>query len=191
MVLLYAPFSVDRRFFVPAVPLLLIPCALGIERAESWLARRSSGARARRTAEVALALLVVLAIAYAFGPGSGFEHAPEARRAGEWLRRAESPAAQGSAVRPVAPRPIVMARKPWVAFYAGGLIATLPDLPPDSLVALARARHADVLVADERSASADRPRLAPLVDGAARPAGLVAIHREIGPPPLVLYSPLR
>jgi hypothetical protein len=73
-----------------------------------------------------------------------------------------------------------------VAFYSGGLIAALPDVPADSLVAIARARGA-VLVADERSARSDRPALEPLLDPASAPAGLRAIHREPGPPPLVLY----
>jgi hypothetical protein len=59
---------------------------------------------------------------------------------------------------------------------------------PDSLLALARARQA-VLVADERSAHADRPRLLPLLDPAPAPAGWLALHREAGPPALVLYAP--
>ena len=183
MPLLYAPFSVDRRFFVPAVPLLLIACAAGIERGESWLARRAgSAARARRGVNAALAVIVALAVGYAFTKGSGFDQAPEHRRAGEWLgRNPEAGTAGGE-------RPIVMSRKPWVAFYSGGLIAALPDTAPDSLVALARARGA-FLVADERSARSDRPRLAPLLDASGPPAGLTAIHREPGPPSLVLYRP--
>jgi 4-amino-4-deoxy-L-arabinose transferase-like glycosyltransferase len=181
---LYAPFSVDRRFFAPAVPLLLVACAAGIERGESWLARRAgSAARARRGVNAALAVIVTLAVVYAFTKGSGFDQAPEHRRAGEWLAR------NGASAATKGERPIVMSRKPWVAFYSGGLIAALPEVAPDSLVALARARGA-LLVADERSARSDRPRLAPLLDAGEPTAGLTAIHREPGPPSLVLYRPL-
>jgi hypothetical protein len=84
-----------------------------------------------------------------------------------------------------------MSRKPWVAFYSGGLIATLPDVPPDSLVALARAKGVGVLVADGRSARSDRPRLESLLDPTRAPASLSVLHQEAGPPPLVLYRPAR
>jgi hypothetical protein len=199
MPLLYAPFSVDRRFFVPAVPVLLIACAAGIERIESWFApgargadRGRSPATARRVVNAALALLVVLSIAYTFVKGAGFDHAPEHRLAGEWLRRnyRNTSAMEGGTETPLE-RPAVMSRKPWVAFYSGGLIATLPDAPPESLLAVARAKGADVMVADARSAASDRPRLAPLVDPRGEPDGLSVLHREPGPPALVLYRFLR
>jgi hypothetical protein len=80
-----------------------------------------------------------------------------------------------------------MSRKPWVAFYSGGLIAALPNAPPDSLYNLARIRGSDVLVADERSARTDRPRLEPLLHASSVPNGFTLLHIERGPPALVLY----
>ena len=199
MPLLYAPFSVDRRFFVPAVPLLLIACAAGVVRIESWLARGTPGAAPStgpaappRFANAALALLIVLSVAYTFARGTGFDHAPEHRRAGEWLRRNHrNTSAMGARSETALERPVVMSRKPWVAFYSGGLIATLPDAPAELVLARARAKGADVLVADARSAASDRPGLASLVDPPRDPDGFAAIHREPGPPALVLYRPLR
>lgn len=192
MPLLYAPFSVDRRFFVPAVPLLLIACAAGIERAESWLAIRAGGAgRARRGVNAALAVLVTLAVAYTFTKGAGFDRAPEHRRAGEWLRRNPGAGAAGRIATTEGGRPVVMSRKPWVAFYSGGLNAALPDAAPDSLLALAHDRCADVLVVDGRSARSDRPLLTLLLDPASSLPGLEVLHREEEPLPLVLYRPLR
>jgi hypothetical protein len=79
-----------------------------------------------------------------------------------------------------------MSRKPWVAFYAGGLIAELPDAAPDSLAARARATGATVLVADERSAAESRPRLLPLLDPGASPWPV--LWRSGGPRRLVLYD---
>jgi dolichyl-phosphate-mannose-protein mannosyltransferase len=194
MPLLYAPFSVDRRFLVPAVPLLLIACAAGIGRLEAGLQRGTPGAAgARRRIDGALALLFVLSVAYTFAKGAGFDDAPEHRRAGEWLRRSAgalrrtgAPASTG-----VGERPVVMARKPWVAFYSGGLIAALPDAPPDSLYVLARTRGSDVLVADERSARTDRPRLQSLLIASRVPGGFTLLHEEPGPPRLLLYRTRR
>ena len=187
--LLYAPFSVDRRFFVPAVPLLLIACAAGLDRIELWLARVSGEASARRAMDAGLALLVALSIGYTFAKGAGFDAAPEHRRAGEWLR-ANAAGLAGAYVHgsEVHERPIVMSRKPWVAFYSGGLIAGLPDAPAESLVSLALLKRADVLVADERSAHADRPQLAGLLDPSAAPDGLARLHAEAGPPALLLWT---
>src|SRR5204863_1041923 len=104
------------------------------------------------------------------------ESAPEHRAAGVWLRAAwrraaaatpepaggTAEAASGAAARgPDRSRPIVMSRKTWVAFYAGGLIAELPEGGIDSVIARARRIHADVLVVDERWAVPNRPALAP------------------------------
>lgn len=194
MPLLYAPFSVDRRFFVPAVPLLLIACAAGVDRLEARLRRGTPGAPgARRGIDAALALLFALSVVYTFAKGAGFEAAPEHRRAGEWLRRNAGALRRtgASASTGVGERPVVMARKPWVAFYSGGLISALPDVPPDSLYFLARTRGSDVLVADERSARTDRPRLQSLLIASRVPGGFGLLHEEPGPPRLLLYRTTR
>jgi hypothetical protein len=193
MPLLYAPFSVDRRFLVPAVPLLLVVCAMGLAWVESRVSRATRDERrVRRSVNAGLALVATLTVVYSFGRGARFEDAPEQRAAGEWLRRAwpELPAAGpagASRERETQDRPLVMARKPWVAFYSGGLIVAYPNAPLDTVLALARRRNVDVLVVDQRSADTDRPQLAPLLDPARPPPGLAVIHREPGPPPLLLY----
>jgi dolichyl-phosphate-mannose-protein mannosyltransferase len=193
MPVLYAPFSVDRRFFVPAVPLLLLACAAGIDRIEHRLARAPGGGiRTHRAIQAALAVLLVLSVAYTFGKGAGFDSAPEHRRAGEWLRREAGALALG-AQHPsgAGGRPVVMSRKPWVAFYSGGLIAALPNSPADSLNLLAQVSGSDVLVADERSARKDRPRLEPFLNARGVPQGFARIYGDPGPPALVLYRTSR
>jgi 4-amino-4-deoxy-L-arabinose transferase-like glycosyltransferase len=192
MPILYAPFSVDRRFLVPAVPLLLVACAAGIDLIESRLARGPGAVRARRGIDLALAVLIALSVAYAFGKGAGFDPAPEHRRAGEWLRANAGALGIGATHAPGGrARPVVMSRKPWVAFYSGGLIAALPNVPADSLDFLARFSGSDVLVADERAARTDRPGLEPLLNASRVPRGFVRIHEEQGPPALVLYRTAR
>ncbi len=190
--LLYAPLSSDRRFFVPLVPLLLPFAAGGIAWLEAGLGRRlRAEARARRVSNAACVALLAFGVVYAFARGARFDEAPEQRAAGEWLRRTwpelrEAPG-DGFPGREATARPVVMARKPWVAYYGGGLIASLPDVPLDSLLVLARRNGVDVLVADARSARADRPQLAPLLDPASAPGALAPLHRESGPEALVLY----
>jgi hypothetical protein len=64
-----------------------------------------------------------------------------------------------------------MARKPWVAFYSGALIADLPDVPADWILADANRTEVNVLVVDARAARGDRPQIAPWLDPARGPAG--------------------
>src|SRR5439155_566594 len=82
--LMYAPFSRDQRFFVPAVPWVLALAAAGIERVAAWLAPPA------RRAGVAIGITAALA---AGGAGYAMVHplmesAPEHRAAGVWLRAA-------------------------------------------------------------------------------------------------------
>lgn len=182
MPLLYAPFTADRRFFVPAVPLLLLLAARGVARIEGAIARRSA-ARARGVTVAIVVLLVVTGLAYAAHLGGGLDRAPEHRAAGEWLRAAWPGLAHGEPGGP-----IVMSRKPWVAFYAGGLVAELPDLPPDAVLERARRKHVDVIVVDARWGVATRPVLAPWLDPDRAPPGLRVLHVVEAPERLVLYD---
>jgi hypothetical protein len=83
--------------------------------------------------------------------------------------------------------PIVVSRKPWVAYYAGALIMPLRDAPLPEVLVEARERGGDYLVVDQRSAGADRPALATLLDQERTPAGLTAMHTIETPRTLVLY----
>jgi len=170
---MYAPFTADRRFFVPAVPWLLALAAAGIDRAAEWLAPPPR--RAALASGIAAALAVSGAAYSLVHPL--MESAPEHRAAGTWLRAAH-----------VAARPIVMSRKPWVAFYAGGLVAELPEGGLDSVLARVRRKRADVLVVDERWGVPTRPELAPLLDPHNAPAGFAVLRRIDSPERLVLYD---
>ena len=81
-----------------------------------------------------------------------------------------------------------MSRKTWVAFYAGGFIAELPEGGIDSVLSRARRKRADVLVVDERWAVPNRPELAPLLDPARAPASLRVLKIITTPRRLVLYD---
>jgi hypothetical protein len=105
------------------------------------------------------------------------EGAPEHLRAAAWVR-ARTAAAGG---RP----PVVMARKPWVAYYSGGVIAELPDLPPEQLVRLALDVDADYVIADVR-ALGDRPQLGAWLAPGGAPWRIV--HEEASPFRLVVLD---
>lgn len=164
-----APFTVDRRLLVPIVPFALLPAAGAL----------AAFARARgvKLAGAVTLLLGIGLAAYAAGLAGRMERAPEQRAAGEWLRarqRGRTP-------------PVVMARKPQVAFYANGWIADLPTTR-DSILADARRIGADVLVADARAARGDRPEIAPWLDPANAPPGWRPLRDWPGENALVLYG---
>jgi len=173
MLLLYAPFSVDRRFLVPAVPLLLIAAATFLE---SGLA--AAGWRRRASTLLVLALGIG-GFVYAYA-GARRDDAPEHRVAGAWL-------ANWSKDQRLE-RPIVMSRKTWVAFYSGGRIAELPDGNADAVRARIAGNGTDVLIVDERWAVATRPALAPFLDPRNAPAGFVPLHEITAPKRLVIYD---
>ncbi len=139
---LYAPFTVDRRFLVPCIPFGLIFCAAGM----AAIARRWPIIRPAWLVPVTCAALLL----YAGSRADRRSGAPEARAAGEWLR-SSAPAALARG-RAAGASPRVMAREPWVAYYAEGLMVELPGGPLDSILARARARQAAGLVVGERTA---------------------------------------
>ena len=163
-----APFTVDRRLLAPVVPFALLPAAAAL----AAFAR----ARGAKLAGAITLLLAVGLVAYEAAMTTRRERAPEQRAAGEWLRAQRR-----------AHTPVVMARKPQVAFYANGWIADLPATR-DSILADARRIGADVLVADARAARGDRPEIASWLDPAHAPPGWRVLHAWPGEDALVLYG---
>ena len=186
--LLYAPISADRRFFVPAIPLLLVFTSRGLETARTWLEQRGV-AQATAVARAGLAGLVLFGLLYSILRVGPLDDAPEHRAAGQWLANhwqkisaAHPP--QGSNHG----RPVVMSRKPWVAFYSGGLIAELPGGSLAEVLNRAREKQADVLVIDERWIRATRRELLPLLDPAQAPPRLAVLHPIDSPRRIILYD---
>jgi hypothetical protein len=186
--LLYAPFSVDRRFFVPAIPLFMIFTARGVETARAWLeGHRVVGASVMGRAVLMGAVL--FGVLYPFAGRASLDDAPEHRAAGEWLESHwKRIAVFHPPGEPTHPRPVVMSRKPWVAFYSGGFIAELPEGGLATVLDRARRKQADVLVIDERWISTTRPELIPLLDPAQALPGLAVLYRIDAPQPIVLYD---
>jgi hypothetical protein len=176
VVALYAPISVDRRFFVPIVPLVLLAAARGIQALE--------GKTRIAVTRWLVGGLFVYSLGYAMTRAIPSDPPIEHREAGRWLAR--HGVIRSRAGVPSHP-PIVVSRKPWVAYYAGALIMPLRDAPLPEVLVEARERGGDYLVVDQRSAGADRPALATLLDQERTPAGLTAMHTIETPRKLVLY----
>jgi len=187
--LLYAAFSIDRRFFVPVIPLVILLAARGMERLEVWFMRRiQSPARAAWLSYGIAAALALSGLGYSVAHGS-IDDAPEHRAAGVRLGELwQEQRAAGGNVAMIHERPIVMSRKPWVAFYANGLIAELPEGSIEEVLARARSKGCDILVIDERWIASTRPQLAPLLDAAGAPAGLRAIYERDSQHRIILYD---
>lgn len=174
---LYAPFSIDRRFFVPAIPFALLLSARGC-----WIGARGLAhlrvPQLRTAGWVALLATIISAgqVSYFLVRGRALDEAPELREAGLWLR-AHGPN-----------RPVVEAHGPWVGFYANGSSIQLPEVEPEAVVARARARGAGVLAVDARSMAGPNSPLRPLLDPARAPAGLRFLHRIDRPDTVVLYA---
>jgi 4-amino-4-deoxy-L-arabinose transferase-like glycosyltransferase len=181
---LYSFFSADRRFFVPLVPLALVACGQGLcVIDERWPGRRRPGALGP-----ASRVLLVLFLGYSMGYATwvAMQQRPEMehRAMGEWLRGEWAHRIADAQASP----PVVVSRKPWVAFYSGGLIAQLPrSFPPDPAEWAPRLGPC-LLVADERSARGDSPELLPLLDPRRAPAGWRVVHVIETPRRIVLYE---
>jgi hypothetical protein len=173
---LYAPFSVDRRFFVPAIPFVLLLATRGIAVVSRGLAHRRIGGWNTATWTAALVTTIVCAQAlYFVTRGEALDRAPELREAGTWLR-SHGP-----------PHPLVQSRGPWVGFYADGATVPLRDESPDSILAAARARGVDVVVIARRSLGETTSPLRALLDPDRAPPGLRLIHAIDAPDTVRMY----
>lgn len=164
---------VDPRYFLPALPALLILAAVG------WntLHERLTGPGWRRALPAAL-LGLSLAL-FVLGDLAGpflFPRALEYRAAGLALRGVLPEGAH------------VLARKRQAPFYAGAFWEWLPyaDLP--GVLAYAQAHDARYLVVDDATTPTLRPQLAYLLDPAAAPASLTPLYVSEHGPRVVVYA---
>jgi hypothetical protein len=164
---------VDPRYFLPALPALMIFAAAG------WdvLFQRLPGLGWRRF--VAPALLGLTASLFALGALSGpflYPRNLEYRAAGLALRGHLPEGAH------------VLARKRQVPFYAGAFWEWLPYGDLDSVLAYAQAHGAEYLVIDEATTRALRPQLAFLLEPAAAPENLAPVYVSDAGPVVVVYQ---
>ena len=150
-VVTFLAFHVQQRFFVPALPPLLIWAGAGLEEMRRWLAGRGVRAAGLLLALPVAAYLAWGNVAYARRglETSDFAH----EEAGRWLRRNSAAGAR------------VMTRDTAIPVYGLRRQAYFPRAPWPRVVEYARSRGATHLAVDEREATELRPWLAFLFTG--------------------------
>ena len=150
-VVTFLAFHVQQRFFVPALPPLLIWAGAGLEEMRRWLAGRGVRAAGLLLALPVAGYLVWGNVVYARRGLATSDFAHE--EAGRWLRR-NSPADAR-----------VMTRDTAIPVYGLRRQAYFPRAPWPRVMEYARSRGATHLAIDEREASELRPWLAFLFTG--------------------------
>ena len=145
-VVTFLAFHVQQRFFVPALPPLLIWAGAGLEEMRRWLAGRGVRATGALLALPVVAYLVWGNVEYARRGLATSDFAHE--EAGRWLRRNSSAGAR------------VMTRDTAIPVYGLRRQAYFPRAPWPRVVEYARSRGATHLAVDEREATELRPWLA-------------------------------
>ena len=163
---------VDPRYFLPALPALMILAAAG------WpvLSERLAGPGWRRA--LPAGLLAGTAGLFALGALAGpflFPRSLEYKAAGLALQDLVPPDAH------------LLARKRQVPFYAGAFWEWLPYGDLNEVLAYAATHNADYLVLDAATTPALRPQLAYLLDPSAAPSGLTPIYVSPSGPNVVVY----
>ena len=137
--------SYQPRFALVVLPALAIAAAVPIARARSGVTRACA------------AVLLVTGFIWCVANSAGAFTTPfdgelsSAKRAGAWL---SSTVPKGT---------VVMDRKPFLAFYAGGKFRILPDDPYDAVVSEAVRSGVGAIVIEEQLVRTMRPQFAPLV----------------------------
>jgi 4-amino-4-deoxy-L-arabinose transferase-like glycosyltransferase len=171
---------VDPRYFLPALPALMLLAACGWNLLDEYLpvVRVLLGGRSRRWPLAAVLVGATLA-AFAAADLAGPFLVPrplEYRAAGLALRGAVPAGAH------------ILARKRQVPFYAGATWEWLPYGTLDEVLAYAEAHEARYLVVDEATTPSLRPQLAGLLEPGSAPASLRAVYVAEEGPRVVVYE---
>lgn len=174
------PLSVmDPRYFLPALPALLLLAACGWTYLDDYLpvARFMLAGRSRRWPLAAIGVGLTL-VAFTLGSLAGpflFPSPTEYRTAGLALRGQLPPDAH------------LLARKRQVPFYAQATWEWLPYGDLDTVLAYAAAHDAEYLVLDDATTPALRPQLADLLNPELAPPSLTPIYVSQAGPRVVVY----
>lgn len=164
---------VDPRYFLPALPVLMMYAAAGWHvLGQRWPA----ASRPRHWARLFLALTVAL---FVLGDLAGPFRVP----------RSLEYRAAGLALRGLVPEGAhMLARKRQVPFYAGALWEWLPYDDLQGVLEYARGHNAGYLVVDDATTPELRPQLAFLLHPENAPGSLTPVYVSAGGPRVVVYQ---
>lgn len=157
-------FYVQDRLLAPAVPILLVWAACGLDGLLAWLAGTlASWPRAHRLAPGIAALLLAALIVSSLGQQRARWQAgaagqfPSHQAAGQWLATHSQPGE------------VIMTRNSEIGLYADRPLAALPDAAWEQVLAYGAARGARYLVVDSWELDSVRPQLSFLAQPASAP----------------------
>lgn len=160
-------FYVQDRLLAPAVPLLLIWAARGLDGLMRWAGGTlAPWPRARRLSPLAAAMLVIVVAASSLWQQRSIWQAgaagqfPSHQVAGQWLAVHSQP---GEAI---------MTRNSEISLYAGRPLVALPDASWQQVLDYGQARAAHYLVVDSWELATVRPQLGFLAQPAEAPSPL-------------------
>ena len=156
-ILQYSLFSVENRFFTFLIPLLIAWTVVGFLELERIIGRKWG--------KYVFLFLILPSIFYFSYKSITEKYDREHKEAGIWLK---NDAEESS---------VVMSRKPYVAFYSGNLIASIPEGSYEDVTIYAKKRKADYLVIDERYIPARRPELKFLLNPSFVPEELEMVYQ--------------
>lgn len=153
--MLYPIFFVDERYLAVTIPILLGFTLFGLFDLIRLFKKEEVTAKLKILLTLILCLLFIasnLFINLALDEKYGKADQPvEQKEAGLWLKNYE-------------PNSVVMARKPWVAFYSNSIFVKMPFSDYKDMIKYACLKNVKYLVIDERYVKELRPQLSFLLE---------------------------
>lgn len=186
--LLYSSMLLDRRYFVPLIPLLLLLSTRGMIAIAAASGRLRIRSAHRRLIGFSLLLAIVaFNLLYTFWRSLPSDADLEHRKTGQWLL--QETAHRGVEIRDKnRDRHVVLSGRPWVAYYSGGLNGEFVRAPLPEFVEYTERRRAEFVVADERTAAENHKTMGLLLDPDNAPKSFKPIHQRERPNRIVLYQ---
>jgi len=156
-ILEYSFFEAYNRFFTFLIPLLIAWTVVGLFELERIVGRKWG--------KYIFLFLIFPSIFYFSCKSMVNKYDLEHKQAGIWLRNNSKKSS------------VVMSRKPYVAFYSGNLIASIPNGSYEEVSIYAKVHNADYLVIDERYIPNTRPQLEFLLNTYSVPEELKMVYQ--------------
>lgn len=158
--LLYPLSHIEPRYLISVLPIAIIWSANGINELQEWLHENIADLKIDWLKQrlifknlVFVIVLLSLIPLIALIPFHYYSDQPtEHKEAGLWMKEN------------VPQNPVIMAKRPYIAFYAEGTYIPLPYANYTRMMKYAKIHHVKYIVMDEKETSKVRPQLAFLLD---------------------------
>lgn len=165
----WGTWGADSRYIIPLTPFVLVLTSLGLYFfKDNFLNSLEINSSLRRI----IFILTVTIIIISFFPSilkiaiQKSEEPIEHKEAGLWLKQFDNS------------KPLIMSRKPWVAFYSEGIWICLPYGTYEEIINYAKKNKVKYLVIDEMLITKLRPQLTFLLKESRAPVDLELIYKD-------------